>query len=1099
MRKLRSNLKVLLRNSYHKMPVSEQTKKKAKNLFFRTFKGVLKDTSTYKIWEQSVAQVPQTEVATVHSQAQTNDPIETQYIQELFRAADSKSPHYVKYKEACLPSQDFDVKLIAFYLPQFHPFPENDEWWGKGFTEWTNVTKAVPQFVGHYQPHLPDELGFYDLRLVDIMKRQAELAKQYGVHGFCFYHYWFTGHRLMERPVDQLLEHPEIDLPFCLCWANENWSRRWDGEENDILIEQKYSSEDDLAFIKDLSRYIKDSRYIKVNDKAVILVYRPALFPNFKETAQIWREYCREAGIGEIHILGVSWGIKHPDEFGLDGLVEFPPHSIHEYGSELINHEFNIINPNFNGLIFDYEKYVNEEKYIFETDYRMYKGVSPSWDNTARKPNNGTIYHKSSPELYKKWLKNAINHTKSTFNDDKVVFINAWNEWAEGAHLEPDRKYGYAFLEATREALVETNQEFEKNIIFVSHDAHFNGAQFLSLHIIKALKQNFKYNIELICKEDGLLLDEFKKYSNVHVLNPANNKQEAKELISRLSLKNFKVAIINTVISGDYARLLNESGIKTVSLIHELPGVIEQYKAEKKAQEITDFSDKVVFPSSYVLEKFGEIFQLNKKKAEILPQGLYKSNKFKGNKDVARKLLRSTLNLEENAEIVVGIGYADQRKGIDLFCEVATLVRKQNPNVSFIWIGNHDTNFVSKIPFDLKDNVIFLNATMEIDMFYAGADLYLLTSREDPFPSVVLDSLNVGLPVIAFEQAGGFVDIINDSTGKLVGFLDVERMADEIINLLGKQDVLIDKGNNGIKLVEEKFYFINYIFELLDMLGHNYKKISVVVPNYNYEKYLLERLRSIEEQTYPIYELIILDDCSTDESINLIKEYSSAREVRVSKVINTQNSGSVFKQWLAGINQASGDYIWIAEADDLASTEFLDGATRGFYVDPEVVLGYTQSRQIDSEGQILATNYLDYTKELDPNKWDTSYINDGLNEIVESLVVKNTIPNVSAVVFKKIEMNGLLEELMKYKIAGDWYFYTWMLQQGKVYYNNFSLNSHRRHLGSVTTSENNSLHYNEIINMQELIMSRFEVSEPAIRKVMQYRIFLKSHLKIENE
>ncbi|GAS84704.1 unknown protein [Paenibacillus amylolyticus] len=1097
MRKLRSNLKVLLRNSYHKMPVSEQTKKKAKNLFFRTFKGVLKDTGTYKIWEQSVAQVPQTEVAAVHSHAQTNDPIEIQYIQGLFRAADSKSPHYVKYKEASLPPQDFDVRLIAFYLPQFHPFSENDEWWGKGFTEWTNVTKAVPQFVGHYQPHLPDELGFYDLRLVDIMKRQAELAKQYGVHGFCFYHYWFTGHRLMERPVDQLLEHPEIDLPFCLCWANENWSRRWDGQENDILIEQKYSSEDDLAFIKDLSRYIKDSRYIKVNDKAVVLVYRPALFPNFKETAQIWREYCREAGIGEIHLLGVSWGIKHPDEFGLDGLVEFPPHSIHEYGSELINHEFNIVNPNFNGLIFDYEKYVNEEKYIFETDYRMYKGVSPSWDNTARKPNNGTIYHKSSPELYKKWLKNAINHTKSTFDDDKVVFINAWNEWAEGAHLEPDRKYGYAFLEATRESIVETNQEFERNIVFVSHDAHFNGAQLLSLHIIKALKQNFNYNIEMICQEGGILLTEFKKYANVHVLHPTDNKQETEKLIKRLSLKNYKVAISNTVISGGFVEVFHYNGIKTISMIHELPGVIKRYKAEKRAEQIATFSEKVIFPSDYVSQKFSEeVYRLDQEKTIILPQGLYKNNKYKNDNRTAREMLRRTLNLPDQASVVLGVGYADLRKGIDLFCEVATSVNDSNSDIIFVWVGNCNPDVMSSIPDRLKENVVFVPATPEVDLYYAGADLYLLTSREDPFPSVVMEAMNVGVPVIGFKDAGGFSDIVNENTGKLVDFLDTSGMTSEVIDLINNREQLAKKGQFGRELVEKQHYFMDYVYELLHLLGHEFKKVSVVLPNYNYERYLPERLDTIEKQTYPLYELLLLDDCSKDKSAQLIEEFSSNREIRVVKLLNSQNSGSVFKQWSKGIGEASGDYIWMAEADDLASPEFLEKVTVGFHKDSSVVMGYTQSKQMDSYGHILVDHYLDYTHDLDPLKWKSSYLNDGKKEISESLVIKNAIPNVSGTVFKKFDIQEILGELLEYKIAGDWLFYTWLLEKGNIYFNEQSLNYHRRHLNSVTISENNRLHYNEVVKMQDYIMARYEVTPTIQNKVNEYRVFLQEYLKL---
>src|SRR5215469_15448600 len=211
------------------------------------------------------------------------------------------------------------VRAIAFYLPQYHPIPENDSWWGKGFTEWFNVTKAKPNFAGHEQPKLPADLGYYDLRLGSVMEAQAALAQRYGIYGFCYYYYWFGGKRLLEQPLEQMLATGKPDLPFCLAWANENWTRRWDGQDQEILVAQKHSRDDDLAVIADMMRYMRQAKYIRVNGRPLLIVYRPTVFPNIFDTTALWRAECRRQGLGEIYLAMVdSFGqtkrLRHPQD-----------------------------------------------------------------------------------------------------------------------------------------------------------------------------------------------------------------------------------------------------------------------------------------------------------------------------------------------------------------------------------------------------------------------------------------------------------------------------------------------------------------------------------------------------------------------------------------------------------------------------------------------------------------------------------------------------------------------------------------------------------------------------------------------------------------
>ena len=345
-----------------------------------------------------------------------------------------------------------DVKLVAFYLPQFHPIPENDRWWGRGYTEWSRVARALPRFAGHYQPHLPERLGFYDLRLAETRARQGALARQYGVHAFCYYYYWFGTKTLLERPLAEMLAGGEPDLPFCLCWANENWTRRWDGADHQLLVEQRYGPELDAVLIENLLPYFRDPRYLRVDGAPVLVVYRPSAIPEPLATVGRWRRAAWDHGLPNLHLVAAqTFGLADPRPLGFDAAVEFPPHG--ENLPENACAGIDGLAPGFAGEIVDFQSVADRRVALPPPPFRLYRTAMAGWDNTARLGQRATIFHGATPAIYERWLKALVAEARRHPAAHRLVFVNAWNEWAEGAHLEPDARFGTGYLEATRRAL----------------------------------------------------------------------------------------------------------------------------------------------------------------------------------------------------------------------------------------------------------------------------------------------------------------------------------------------------------------------------------------------------------------------------------------------------------------------------------------------------------------------------------------------------------------------------------------------------------------------------------------------------------------------
>ena len=1013
-----------------------------------------------------------------------------------------------KYEDEEFPNlSGLTIKPIAFYLPQFHPFEENDNFWGKGFTEWTNTTKALPLFEGHYQPRLPGELGFYDLRLKETMKRQIELARQYGIYGFCFHHYFFDGKPLMHLPFDQFLKNKDFDIPFCLHWANEPWTAKFDGgiEKGEILLNQRHSPDDDIAFFENIEPALRDSRYININGRPLLLIYRPGLFPNFKKTVERWKKCCKKAGLEELYLVNVETGfekIKPPSFWSCEAAVEFPPHQskIVDYHNEIY-----LFDRNFKGKIYDYDEVVKVSIKKKPPNYKLFRGIFPDWDNTARRKES-TIFFGASPQKYQAWLEGLCRYTENEFpEDERFIFINAWNEWAEGAYLEPDRKYGYANLNATARALSKFTKAKTGNgkILFVSHDAHHAGAQIIFHNILKWFKNYTNLEIKILCIDGGELLDKFKQIGDTLVFRTLEEKINDNGLIVARLFEFCKgkpdLIYANSVASGKAFSVLNKMGIPILTHVHELQKSIEVYASDYMI-DIIKHTNHFIACSGAVAENLITNFKVPKSKIDLIYEFIdarpnhiptYESK-------IAKRVL---LGIETDKIIVFGSGFGlFWRKGADLFIKTAkNLLELGFKDFHFYWLGSFDENnsdkkygtwkdnFIKIDEYGLSDHVTFLGRKENVQDYYEAGDIFILPSREDPFPLVCLEAASCGLPIICFSDAGGMPDFVEKDAGFIVQFEDTKSMAKRI-QKLSKDQVLLKKlGTHAQQKVLAKYTLDIAIPEILSVchkIGNIKPLVSIIVPNYNYEQFLEKRLESIFNQTFKDFEVIILDDASTDKSIEIISKYLIRPEVTL--ITNKKNSASAFKQWIKGLELAKGEIIWIAEADDYSEGNFLEKLLPNFS-DKEVNLVYSQSEIIGENDEKYG--YHKYFEILSETKWKKQFKNTIHEEINEGLGIMNTIPNVSAVLIRN---NGLsqIDELKDFKVMGDWFFYLNAAKGGKIVFDPDALNFHRRHQKSIISeNEKSPVYFEELARVHSYIIENFILDLSLPGKMINHAIF----------
>jgi len=367
-----------------------------------------------------------------------------------------KMPVPAHNKDHTMKSDRSAARLIAFYLPQFHPIPENDQWWGKGFTEWVIVSSARPLFRGHYQPRIPSELGFYDLRLPETRQAQAELAKNHGIEGFCYWHYWLgNGKRLLEKPFEDILNSDEPDFPFCLGWANHSWVGRYFASGGKLLLEQKYPGLSDFEnHFYTLLRAFRDKRYIKVNGKPLFYVYAPRNVPNIRQVNELWRELAVKEGLKGLHLVGQNLPEDQYREYGFDAF-SYSGKTLHNLIKS--RRKFSQLIKEFyrrcfrKPLIVDYQKFIDRWEPRSQTSIDGYPFVLPSWDTTPRHGWRGEVLKNSTPEYFRLHLRDMISKVQHKPHDHRIIFIKSWNEWGEGNYLEPDRQFGKKYLEVVKE------------------------------------------------------------------------------------------------------------------------------------------------------------------------------------------------------------------------------------------------------------------------------------------------------------------------------------------------------------------------------------------------------------------------------------------------------------------------------------------------------------------------------------------------------------------------------------------------------------------------------------------------------------------------
>lgn len=642
--------------------------------------------------------------------------------------------------------------------------------------------------------------------------------------------------------------------------------------------------------------------------------------------------------------------------------------------------------------------------------------------------------------------------------------------------------------------------------IVVTHTMDGTGAPLLAYNICKNLKER-GLDVIVVALSGGFLAKKYKEHEipvfdfcQKLTTDRLSKKEELDKLAKNLREKGYSNALLNTTISGLVSPCFKEFNYKIITLVHEMKNSIVSYKMEGGGRNANFYSDLIIFPDKIVEKEFQDVFEKTDAKMAVLPQGLYK----KCEKNTPNKTaICKKYNIPNDARIILGSGLADLRKGIDLFFNAAAeLIKMENggPEYHFIWTGDYaDRNLKNWLNYQFDKsglklrmhNVKFIKDSKTYQNLVECADAFWLTSREDPFPSVMIEALEYNTPVIAFKGCGGADTMLADGRGILIDDFDIQKMATETKKLVDDPIRMKKMLSKSQKYIDEKLNFNKYVDSLIKYFDsktfNKFADLTVVIPNYNYGKYLPMRIESILNQTVKPKEIILLDDNSTDDSIEVVKPLLEvARKtygIKYRIIRNNDNQGC-FRQWVKGFKEASYDYVWMAEADDYIRPTFVEKMMPSFK-DKKVVLSYCKSLVIDSESVVQDYDYNSYLEDLDTKKWTKDFVCEGEKFVSDYLSQKNIIPNASSTIIRKSATEGIEEYLNNYQAIGDWFAYIYIISRGKVNYLAEALNGHRRHGKSIIAcQEKSAIFAKEIMMIKTYLMNNFKYDDKKLNKLM---------------